>query len=572
MAVRTQRLHTPFEDIAQAIPFSSYPRPQLVRDSYYCLNGEWSLSLQTTTGVEALGKIRVPFPPESAASGIGRTLAKNEHWIYERHFMLPDGFKKDRVRLHVGAADTHAAVFVNDREIISHSGGYLPFFCDITEALCDGDNTLRIVVSDNLDTDYPYGKQRKKRGGMWYTPISGIWQTVWLESVPASPVESLKITPALDSVTIETVGGIPQKRLTLHMESSDIVTVYSGDRVTLTIDDPKLWTPETPYLYRFTLQTGEDIVQSYFALRTVSIGKVGKFNRLLLNGKPYFFHGLLDQGYFADGIYLPSSEEGYRFDIRQMKALGFNTLRKHIKIEPEVFYYECDRLGMIVFQDLVNNGKYRFVTDTALPTLGLKRGILHRASARRRAIFETHSRDTVMHLYNHPCICYYTLFNEGWGQYDADRLYRDMKALDGTRIWDATSGWFAERDSDVQSEHIYFKPVTLTADERPLVLSEFGGYSCKVAGHVFNLDKTYGYRLFETVDELETALVTLYRGEIIPSIRNGLCAAILTQVSDVEDEVNGLVTYDRQVCKVDESAMHAVADELQAAFEDSFVE
>jgi beta-galactosidase/beta-glucuronidase len=288
--------------------------------------------------------------------------------------------------------------------------------------------------------------------------------------------------------------------------------------------------------------------------------------RLLLNEKPYFFHGLLDQGYFQDGIYLPASPEGFLNDIKEMKALGFNTLRKHIKIEPDLFYYYCDREGMAVFQDFVNSGKYSFLIDTALPTIGLKKGITHSATKRRAEIFENTANDTVELLYNHPSVVYYTIFNEGWGQYEPQRIYEKMKSLDPSRIWDTTSGWFNNSESDVISEHVYFKKLKIKADKKnkkPLVLSEFGGYACKVKGHLFNEKKDYGYKFFDTPEKLQEALRVLYLNEVLPLIeKEGLSATILTQVSDVEDEINGLLTYDREVCKVDPKAMNDIADKL----------
>jgi len=563
--VNMNRLSTPFEASMGDVPFSRYPRPQLARDSFFCLNGTWQLSCRTKQGIVPVGEITVPFPPEAPLSGIGKTLEKGEEWIYERHFSLPKDFVRSRVLLHFGAVDQIAQVYVNDRCVATHEGGYLPFSCDITDVLRDN-NHLMVKVRDDLDLDIPYGKQRRKRGGMWYTPVSGIWQTVWCESVPASAITSLRVDTTLDCVTLKVCGGVPQKRLEIDGETA---VDFVGDSITVTIDDPKCWTPETPHLYHFTLHSGEDTVRSYFALRTMSAGTVNGKERLLLNGKPYFFHGLLDQGYFSDGIYLPATEEGFEYDVRRMKALGFNMLRKHIKIEPEAFYYACDREGMVVFQDCVNNGKYHFLIDTALPTIGLRRGISHHASVCRRALFEETARDMVDHLYNHPCVCYYTVFNEGWGQYDADWIYRELKALDPSRVWDATSGWFTEKESDVQSEHIYFKPVRLKSSSRPLVLSEFGGYSCKLNDHAYNPKKTYGYRFFITADELENALETLYIDEIGAAIGEGLCAAVLTQVSDVEDETNGILTYDRQVCKVSDDRMRRIAEKLQALFCDA---
>ena len=566
-----QHLKTPFEKNARDA-WNEYPRPQMQRESYLPLCGAWSLSVLRNGGCEELGSICVPFPPESLLSGIMRPLGKGERYRYETAFTIEKSFINDRILLHFGAVDQIAEVTLNGKALGTHVGGYLPFSFDVTDTAVCGENTLTVTVTDENDTDLPYGKQRKKRGGMWYTPISGIWQTVWLESVPASYLSDIRITPALDRVRIECRGGEAEK--TLHIETPEGILThrFCGRETTVTIPSPRLWTPETPHLYHFTLKSGRDEIRSYFALRTISVVHKNGADLLALNGKPYFFHGLLDQGYFSDGIYLPASPEGFRFDIETMKTLGFNTLRKHIKIEPEAFYYECDRLGMIVFQDMVNNGPYHFLIDTALPTAGLKKGISHRASAKRREIFEEHTKATISHLYNHPCVCYYTIFNEGWGQYDADGLYEICKTADPTRIWDATSGWFTEKKSDVRSEHIYFKKLRFKSGTRPLVLSEFGGYSCKLPAHSFNLTKTYGYRFFRDTAAFSDALEALYLHEVVPAIeKNGLCAAILTQVSDVEDETNGLVTYDRACVKTEPERMQAIAAALKKAFEEKFL-
>jgi len=562
---RTCKLKTPFENGNET--WDIYPRPQMERDSFLSLCGEWQLSSVIDGKNDFIGSITVPFPAESALSGIERTLRPGEHYIYEKTFVVGDRFSDDKVLLHFGAVDQIAIVTLNDTYIGQHVGGYLPFTFDVTDNIHTGENRLKVEVIDELDTDIPYGKQCRKRGGMWYTPISGIWQAVWLESVPADFIEALCITPALDSVTIEVHGGAADKRITVETPDGSVVYEFTATKTRIEINNPIYWSPENPYLYRFTLESGRDRVRSYFALRTVTVENFGKKSYIALNGKPYFFHGLLDQGYFSDGIYLPASPEGYRCDILTMKELGFNMLRKHIKVEPDIFYYYCDLYGMIVFQDMVNNGKYSFIADTALPTIGLKRGISHHASKRRRELFETEAELTIGQLYNHPCVCYYTVFNEGWGQYDADRLYEKFKALDPSRIFDTTSGWFTENKSDVKSEHVYFKKVSLTPDDLPLVLSEFGGYSCKIDGHSFNLDKNYGYRFFNEKDELMTALESLYLSEIVPMIRSGLCAAVLTQLSDVEDETNGLFTYDRQVLKIDRKRMKAIADKLFCTFD-----
>ncbi len=567
--IRTAQLTTPFGESDE--DWSVYPRPQIKRDSYISLSGEWELAVRyDAESIEELGKIKVPFAPESALSGIKRSLRTAERYVYTKRFTLQNDFRKDRIILHFGAVDQIAYVYVNGCFAGKHVGGYLPFELDITELLTDGENLICVEVEDELDIELAYGKQTHKRGGMWYTAISGIWQAVWLESLPKDAISTLKITPDLEGVWIKTTGGEQKKHISVQLGESTLEVDYEGDEIRIDIPEPMLWTPETPHLYEFTLTSGEDSIDSYFALRTVSIEKRGKRSYICLNGKPYFFHGLLDQGYYSDGIYTPASPEGYRYDILKMKELGFNTLRKHIKIEPDIFYYYCDKYGMIVFQDMVNSGKYSFLLDTALPTVALRRVISHRASKKRREHFEASSRQTVDLLYNHPCVCYYTIFNEGWGQYDSDRIYGDFKAYDPTRVWDATSGWFKQKQSDVESEHIYFKRVKLKSrPDRPLVLSEFGGYSMRVEGHCFNLDKSYGYKTLDSSESLSRAIEELYLGQIVPEIeKNGLCATVLTQVSDVEDEINGILTYDRKVLKTDAETMKNIAQILKARFGD----
>ena len=568
-APRLQDLTTPLEENVGDTPWEEYPRPQMKRDSYLNLNGDWSLSVLRKGEEREVGTIRVPFVPQSRLSGIHQDFEKKDILIYRRAVTLPEGFDGERLVLHFGAVDQTCRVAVNGVRVGEHEGGYHPFSLDVTDVWHEGENEIVVEVSDPLDEELPYGKQRVKRGGMWYTPTSGIWQTVWMEAVPTAHIERIRIDTTLTSATVTVTGGEAQKTLILHTEAGDREYPFEGDSLTVTPDDAHLWTPDDPYLYRFTLTSGEDTVESYFALRTVDIGEGKNGPVMRLNGKPTLFHGLLDQGYFADGIYLPATPEGYRNDILTAKSLGFNMLRKHIKIEPEIFYYECDRLGMIVFQDMVNSGKYRFFVDTVLPTVGLKKGISHRASPRRRAAFEDAAKQTVELLCNHPSVCYYTVFNEGWGQYDADRLYRELKALDPSRVWDATSGWFFEKNSDVQSEHIYFRSVKLkTNPDRPVVLSEFGGYCYAAKGHLFNPDRSFGYRNFDSAEALTEGLERLYREQIMPALKaTNLCALVLTQISDVEDEVNGMMTYDRRLVKPDAERMRAVARELNEAFE-----
>lgn len=561
---RTVTLTTPFEKDKTDIPFAEHPRPQMKRENYLSLNGKWELGVKSNSAEKHLGSITVPFPPESKISGINKRFNKKDILIYRRSFTLPQDFNKGTVLLHFDAVDQVATVFLNDKILGKHIGGYLPFEFNITDLLVPGENNITVIVKDETDPDIPYGKQRPKRGGMWYTPISGIWQSVWLESMPESYIEDLKITTDLNSVTIKTVGGKFLKYLTIFTERGEEKYQYVGDGITVQLKDSKLWTPEDPHLYYFTLKAGEDEIHSYFALRSVEIKKGKKYSYIALNGKPYFFNGVLDQGYFSDGIYLPATSEGYKNDILTMKKLGFNMLRKHIKIEPDIFYYYCDLYGMAVFQDMVNSGKYSFLIDTALPTVGLKKGVKHKASEKRSWRFENGAKETLEHLHNHPSVCQYTIFNEGWGQYDDQRIYEELKALDPTRVYDTASGWFKPKKSDFDSEHVYFKPIKLKADpNKPLFLSEFGGYSLKIEGHSFNLDNTYGYRKYQNREDFVKGLKELYQKEIIPAVKNGLCAAVLTQVSDVEDETNGLLTYDRQIVKIKENELQDIFDKLK---------
>ncbi|MBE5888268.1 MAG: glycoside hydrolase family 2 [Lachnospiraceae bacterium] len=538
--------------------WQSYPRPQLRRESYVILNGTWKLD----------GKnIEIPFAPQSRLSGFEGTVG--DTLVYETTFSIPDDWQNDRVILHFGAVDQVCEVYVNSILVGKHEGGYLHFSFDITDALKnEGENTLRVNVVDTLDRKYPYGKQCKKRGGMWYTPISGIWQTVWMEKVPVSYIEEIKLTPSLSDVEITVVGKVKGFKAIVS-DKNGVVTEEAFEENTgkITIPNPIHWTVENPHLYDVKIVAGEDAVDSYFALRTVTIENINGVNRVCLNGKPIFMHAVLDQGYFEDGIYLPEKEDEFEKDILRMKELGYNTLRKHIKIEPEQFYYDCDRLGMFVLQDMVNNGGYSYVFDTVLPTFGFKKRNDCKGRYQepdRKVIFEQHMKDTLHDLYNHPCIIGYTIFNEGWGQFESDRMYELAKSIDGTRIYDATSGWFAQKKSDLDSEHIYFRVEELHAKERPMFLSECGGYSYLVEGHAFNPDKTYGYGACKDSEELTDRIVAMYEGMVLPGIKGGVCGCVYTQLSDVEDEINGMYTYDREVCKVNKEKMQDLAKRIFA--------
>ena len=540
--------------------YNIYPRPQLKRDSFLSLNGKWLLSY----GDEEKAEINVPYPPESVLSGVFKDMGKSPRLTYEREFTLPKDFIKDRVILNFGAVDQICTVYVNGSYVGKNVGGYNHFSFDITDHLKDI-NKLTVIVKDALSSKIlPYGKQTPHRGGMWYTPISGIWQSVWLESVPREYIKSLKITTHKNSAKIYFTG-IEDGELTLYTPDKKLKFQIDNGICGFELPNPRLWSPSDPYLYNFTVKAGKDRIESYLAFRTLEIKIIDTYPRLCLNGEPFFFHAVLDQGYFSDGIFTPASPSLYEEDILKMKELGFNTLRKHIKVEPDWFYYQCDRLGMIVFQDFVNNGSYSFMRDTAFPTVFSKRfpeKLMARTSQQKSAFIDG-MKKTVKQLYNHPCVCYWTIFNEGWGQFDSDKMYDTLKALDSSRFIDSTSGWFKKKKSDVESLHVYFKPVKIKECDKPIVLSEFGGYSYKVEGHVANEKKTYGYKLYKDKDEFQEGLKHLYLEEIVPAIEKGLCASVYTQLSDVEDETNGLLTYDRMECKVDKDIMLQIAEKLK---------
>jgi len=520
------------------IPWNVYPRPQLKRDSFFCLNGKWDIIAENF-----LGNIMVPFCPESLLSGVLKEF--NGEIIYKRNFSLPENFIKDRVFLHFGAVDQIATVYLNDVKLGTNTGGYNHFSFEITELLKES-NMLTVKVKDELSQKLPYGKQSKKRGGMWYTPVSGIWQTVWLESTPESFVEDIIITADDKCARIEvkgiSSGNVIFEDKTIPLEKG--IAYYEPENV-------EKWSPENPKLYYFAVEGEGDRIESYLAFRKLEIKAVDGIPRLCLNGKPYFFNGVLDQGYYSDGIFTPATEKGYEKDILLMKEAGFNTLRKHIKIEPEQFYYDCDRLGMVVFQDMVNNGDYSFFRDTALPTIGIQKlndKNMHKDKSTRR-YFVNLMKETVKMLKNHPSICLWTIFNEGWGQFDGNTMYDELKALDSSRFIDTTSGWFRGKNTDVESLHIYFKKLKIKESDKPIILSEFGGYALSIKDHVFNEEKEYGYKKFTDTESLDNAVCDLFENELLPLIKKGLCASVYTQVSDVEDETNGLVTYDRKVIK-----------------------
>ena len=536
--------------------WTSHPRPQLKRDSYMILKDNWTLNRMPIT---------MPFPPRSILSGYNHGVGDTLN--YKCTFSVPSGFTKKRILLHFGAVDQLASVKLNGKHIGDNEGGYIPFYFDVTDEINRyGENTLEIIATDKLDTDYPYGKQSNNPSGMWYTPVSGIWQNVWLENVPDTYISYVKYDVDLNSVniTLETNKKVTDFVVNIQLPNDEELTkTIAGSAGLLKINHPVNWTVDNPYLYQCSITCGEDNVESYFALRTVSIEKVQGANRVCLNEKPIFLHGVLDQGYFHDGIFLPESEAGYDRDILNMKELGFNILRKHIKVEPEYFYYACDKLGMLVMQDMVNSGEYSFQNDTALPTIGFKKKqeTTLTKDSKRRQIFEKQMELTIRQMYNHPSVIAYTIFNEGWGQFNSDEMYALAKKLDSSRLVDSTSGWFAQNDSDFDSEHIYFRNKTLKPKERPMFITECGGYKLMVVDHYFG-KKEYGYGACKDSDELMAKLEAMYEKMVIPGMMKGICGCIYTQLSDVEGEINGLYTYDRKVCKVDKNRMQVLKEKL----------
>lgn len=549
-------------------PFSIYPRPQMRRDSYFSLNGEWELAFSRLRVIpdDFPMRILVPFPPESAPSGVTQKRKDSELLYYRRTFRLPEGFHKEKTMLHFGAVDQIVTVVLNGSPVITHEGGYLPFSVDISSYLLE-ENTLVLAVSDTLSHTLPYGKQKKKRGGMWYTPVSGIWQSVWLESFPKNGIRDICVTSDDTHATITVDSDAPRLTLTYRDGGEDITIPFTRS-VTVTPKERCLWSPEKPYLYSFTVKSDDDSADSYFALRKLEAKQVGGHTRFYLNGAPYFLHGVLDQGYFKDGIYTPTDPMEYERDVLRTKALGFNMTRKHIKIEPALFYHACDRLGLIVCQDAVNNGSYSFLWHTALPTIGMKRipAFLQRKSKKEKEIFLAHAKECLLYTARFPSVLLFTIFNEGWGQADGGHVYDELKALCPQMLFDTASGWFRERKTDMRSDHVYFKRIkpNYKKETMPVLLSEFGGYSLPVAGHIFIEGKNYGYTLCKDSADMEKRILALYRDEVIPAIKAGLGGAVYTQISDVEDETNGFYTYDRTLCKISPERFAEIRKEIDA--------
>lgn len=543
---------------------AEYPRPQLVREKWLSLNGLWEFAPAKSGDQPPVGKkldrsILVPFPVESSLSGV---MELHDRLWYRRTFEVPAAWKGQRVRLNFGAVDWETNVVVNGKPVGNHRGGYDAFSFDITDALKpDGPQEVIVSVYDPTDAStQPRGKQVRKPEGIWYTPTTGIWQTVWLEPVAETYIESASATTDLKSgavtLRLKAANAKPGDTATLTVRegSKSLVSTtidLPGD-FSFTLPEPKLWSPEHPHLYECTVQLGRkgatiDSVESYFALRTVSLGTDEKgFTRLMLNGKPYFQLGLLDQGFWPDGLYTAPTDEAMKYDLEVTKRLGYNMVRKHVKVEPARWYYWTDKLGLVVWQDMPSGDRYIGPRDpdiTRTPESG--------------AQYEVELRAIMGQLMGNPSVIMWVPFNEGWGQFDTARITKLVKDLDPSRLVNGTSGWADRGVSDVYDFHVYPGPGAPPPEKnRAGVLGEFGGLGLAIPKHTWS-KASWGYQGMADQRELTDRYVELIRGVHELISLKGLSAAVYTQTTDVETECNGLLTYDRAIMKLDEGAVRA---------------
>ena len=567
------------DKIDKTCPLPEYPRPQLVRENWMNLNGIFSYAIlpQSQPWPERYdGEILVPFAVESLLSGVEKPLLPNERLWYQKKFTLPERMADKTILLHFGAVDWKCRVYINKTLVGEHTGGYCAFTFDITAFLQPGENELVVGVYDPTDNGWQQrGKQVIQTHGFWYTATSGIWQTVWLEAVSECYVQGLKLLPDTDNGTLslqtklnDAEGVALKAAVTFDGES-----VFSGDISTdavIAVPNAKLWSPEEPNLYDIRLEVYRDgvrtdTVTSYFGMRKFHVDKDASGKpRLFLNNKPYFQKGLLDQGYWPDSGLTPPTDEAMIFDISEMKRLGFNMLRKHIKVEPLRWYYHCDRLGMLVWQDMVSGGEYigNFYAGV-LPNIG----ILHvkdnknyarfkRTKPEWREDYRRELAEMIDLLYNAVSLYAWVPFNEAWGQFDALEICDRVRKQDASRVIDHASGWYDQGGGDIQSMHKYILPIRMRKlDDRAFVITEFGGYSRKVEGHTWNPKKAFGYLMFSDKEKLTAAYAKLLKKQVIQLIEQGLSGTIYTQLSDVENEVNGIYTYDRAELKIDEQTL-----------------
>lgn len=565
-----------------------YPRPAMVRKSYKNLNGIWEYAIDQSENFPEKyeGTILVPFSPEAVLSGVNRQVMPEDVLHYRRIVNLDENFLHGRCLLHFGAVDQICNVWMNEKLVGGHTGGYLPFTIDVTEQIKQGDNLLQVEVKDFSDTSYhSRGKQKLERGGMWYTAQSGIWQTVWMECVPENYIRDLKIVPQYDDGIVELKVLTNEKKRTectgvISFQGKTLKTIrfYANQKTKIELERYEEWTPETPNLYDLEITMEKDKVSTYFAMRKYSVDRdKNGILRFFLNNRPYFHNGLLDQGYYPDGLYTAPSDEALQYDIKKMKELGFNMLRKHIKVEPARWYYHCDRIGMLVWQDMVCGGEnYNMKFICTMPNMFMWTGRIikdnkYKKFARKNELgrkeYYRELKDMIRHLYNYPSIAAWVPFNEGWGQFDAARATTLIRKLDPNRLVDEASGWFDQHGGDMYSIHNYWRKLKVKPrEDRVVALTECGGYSYRMENRSY-CDEVYGYRKYYSKQELTEGVTGLWEQELIPNIKNGLSATVYTQVSDVEEEVNGLVTYDRREVKVMEQEIKDVNQKLYDVFE-----
>jgi beta-galactosidase/beta-glucuronidase len=536
-----------------------YPRPQMRRKDWQSLNGMWAYAIRPEkekAPEQYDGSILVPFPVESALSGVKKPVAKENRLWYRRSFTVPKDWAKKRILLNFEAVDWETAVWVNGRQIGTHRGGYDPFSFDITDALHKrGEQEIILSVWDPINEGtHPRGKQVRKPGGIWYTSVTGIWGTVWIEPVQPTHVESMRIVTDIDTGEVHVTVHCPDEalgyrvELTAHGGSGETRAKGAvGQKITLAMQNPRLWSPDSPALYDLNVLLKDsrdrevDRFDSYFGMREISVDEDEQgVKRLFLNGQDLFMVGPLDQGWWPDGLYTAPTDEALRYDLEVTKKLGMNMLRKHVKIEPRRFYHWCDTLGVLVWQDMPNGDSH----------IGREGKDIER-SPESAAQFEVELKRMILGLYNHPSIVMWVPFNEGWGQYDTARIVDRIKQLDPTRLVNNASGWADRGVGDVHDIHSYPGPEAPENEpNRAAVLGEFGGLGLPVKEHTWQDEKNWGYRTFENAGDLTQAYLELIQ-KLQPLVEAGLAAAVYTQTTDVEIEVNGLMTYDRAIIKMD---------------------